>query len=288
MLAVVEQHDLAGAGSGVELPALGGVGDGDVEAEGRRPRRGAVERHAALHQGAEHREEPSAGALDLARVGAVRGHVAVAVEQVRAGDPHLVEVQAAVVDAVQSALEAVVLAADARQECAVLVAERHVEAVHAVVDAVGDQLREHGRGDAVQGGVAEVVLPGAAEGRVEDELLGVGVVGGRRADRRDIRAVSRLGHRERAGDLEVHDAGEPLVVVLLGAQLQHRRAEEAPLHARFDLQARVGDDELLEAGDVRAVVRPRRRTPSGRPGGPRRAPRAGAAGSAHARGAPPC
>ena len=38
-------------------------------------------------------------------------------------------------------------------------------------------------------------------------------------------------------------------------ELQHGRAEQAPLHARLDLQARVGGDELDEAGDVRAVVR---------------------------------
>ena len=136
-----------------------------------------------------------------------------------------------------------------------LVAQRNVEAVHAVVDAVRDELREHGRGDAVQRGVAEVVLPRAAERRVDHELLGLGVVGGRRADGRDIRPVPGLGHGERTGDLETHDAGQPLVVVLLGAQLQHGRAEEAPLHARLDLQARVGGDELREAGDVRAVVR---------------------------------
>ena len=48
--------------------------------------------------------------------------------------------------------------------------------------------------------------------------------------------------------------GEPLLVVLLGAELEHRRAEQAPLHARLDLQARVGEHELLEAREVRAVV----------------------------------
>ncbi len=186
------------------------------------------------------------------------------------GHAHVVEVQAAVVDAVEAALEPVVLAADAREEVAVLVAQRHVEAVHAVVDAVRDELREHRRRDAVQRRVAEVVLPGAAERRVDDELLGLGVVGRGRADRGDIRAVAGLGHRERAGDLEAHDAGEPLVVVLLRAQLQHGRAEQPPLHAGLDLQAGVGRDQLREAGDVGAVVAPRRRTPSGTRGARRR------------------
>ena len=48
------------------------------------------------------------------------------------------------------------------QEVAVLVADRHVEGVHAVVHALRDQLREHDGGRAVQRRVAEVVLPGAA------------------------------------------------------------------------------------------------------------------------------
>ncbi|KEP72604.1 hypothetical protein HR12_42435 [Microbacterium sp. SUBG005] len=55
-----------------------------------------------------------------------------------------------------------------------LVSQRHVEAVDAVVDALGDELGEHRGGLAVQSGVAEVVLPGAAERRVDDEFLGVG------------------------------------------------------------------------------------------------------------------
>ena len=162
--------------------------------------------------------------------------------------------QPAVVDAVEAALDAVVLAADAGQEAAVVVAQRHEEAVHAVVDAARDELREDRRGLAVQRGVAEVVLPRAAERRVDDELLGVGVVGGRRADGRDIRSVSGLGHRERAGDLQVHDAPQPLVVVLLRAELVDGRAEQAPLHAGLDLQAGVGEHELHEAREVRAVV----------------------------------
>ena len=43
-------------------------------------------------------------------------------------------------------------------------------------------------------------------------------------------------------------------MVLLRAQLQDRRAEQSPLHAGFDLQARIGGDELFEARDVGAVV----------------------------------
>ena len=46
----------------------------------------------------------------------------------------MVEAQPAVVDAVQAALDAVVLAADTGQEHPVVVAQRDVERVHAVVD----------------------------------------------------------------------------------------------------------------------------------------------------------
>ena len=62
--------------------------------------------------------------------------------------------------------------------------------------------------------------------------------------------------------------GQPLVVVLLRAELQHGRAEEPPLHARLDLQARVGEHQLDEPGDVGAVVVLRRRTPRGTRGAP--------------------
>ncbi len=43
-------------------------------------------------------------------------------------------------------------------------------------------------------------------------------------------------------------------MVPLGAQLHDRRAEQPPLHAALDLQRRVGGDELLERGDVAAIV----------------------------------
>src|SRR5690606_17233729 len=103
-------------------------------------------------------------------------HVAVAVEEVLARNADVVEVQATVVDAVQAALDAVVLAPDAGQELAVVTAQRHEEAVYAVIDAARDQLREHRRRLAVQRRVAEVVLPGTAERGVDDELLGLRVV----------------------------------------------------------------------------------------------------------------
>ena len=171
------------------------------------------------------------------------------------GTRTLVEVQAAVVDAVQSALEPVVLAADAGEEVPVLVAQRHVEAVHAVVDAVRDELREHRRGDAVQRGVAEVVLPRAAERRVDDEFLGLGVVGGRRADGGDIRAVSRLGHRECAGISRLMMPGSHLSWCSFVPSCS--TAEPKRPHWTPDLICRLGSaaTSSFETGDVGAVVR---------------------------------
>ena len=142
---VVEQDDLV-VRCGGELAALVAVANRDREGELARDDARAVERDAALHEGAEHGEEAAAGARDGRGVDAVLVDVAVAVEQVRARHAHVGEVQAAVVDAVETALEAVVLAADAGQELALLVADRHVDRVHAVVDAARDELGEHHRG----------------------------------------------------------------------------------------------------------------------------------------------
>src|SRR5699024_4543821 len=63
-----------------------------------------------------------------------------------------------------------------------------------------------------------------------------------------------LGHREHARHRQVHDAGEEPVVVFLRAQVQHGRAEQAPLHPALDLHRRIAEHELLETGDVAAVV----------------------------------
>ena len=126
--------------------------------------------------------------------------------------------------------------------------------MHAVVHALRDELREHGGGDAVLPGVAEVFLPGPAERGVDDELLGFFVVGGRGGDGGDIRTVPRLGHRERAGHLEAHDVRQKSLVVIFGAEVKDRGGEQAPLHAGLDLQRRARRNELLEGRDVAAVV----------------------------------
>ena len=114
VLGVVEDDDLVGGRRAVELAALVAVGDRDGQADAGGRDRGTVERDAALHERAEHREEAAAGARDGRRVRAVLVDVAVPVEQVGARDADLVEPEPAVVDAVQAALEPVVLTADAR------------------------------------------------------------------------------------------------------------------------------------------------------------------------------
>ena len=255
VLGVVEQHDLVRRRRGGELPPLVAVGHGDDEPELGRVDGGPVERDPALDERPEHREEAPPRAGDGRRVRPVRGHVAVLVEQVAAGHPHVVEPEPPVVDAVQPALEPVVLAADAGQELPrPRVADRHVEGVHPVPDAVGDELGEDHRRVPVQGGVAEVVLPGRPVGRVQDELLRRRVVRGGGGQACDVRAVARLGHRERTRHAQVHRCGQQPVVMVLGAQVHDRRREEPPLHARLDLQRRVGDDDLLEPRDRRPVL----------------------------------
>ena len=69
-----------------------------------------------------------------------------------------------------------------------------------------------------------------------------------------VGAVTGLGHRETADHVEVDESANVLLVVALGAEVQDRGREQAPLHARLDLHRRVGQHELLEGGDVAAVV----------------------------------
>ena len=134
------------------------------------------------------------------------------------------------------------------------VAELHVEGVDAVVHAVGDELGKHHRSQAVDGGVADVVLPRGTERGVEHKFPGGVVVRCGGGDAGHVGAVPGFGHGEAAGDLQVHDAGQPVGVVGFGAQVHHGGAEQSPLDAGLDLQRRVGHHQFLEAGDVPAVV----------------------------------
>ena len=165
----------------------------------------------------------------------------------------MVEHESAVVDTDQTALEAIIRTGDAGLHLAA-VANGHVKRVHAVVDALSDELRKHHGRLAVQCRVAQVVLSGGGERGVDDELFGRLVVGRGGADAGHVRAVTGLGHRKDAGNLEAHDAGQPFVVVRLGAEVQHGGTEQTPLHARLDLAARITKDEFFECRDVSTVV----------------------------------
>ena len=165
----------------------------------------------------------------------------------------MIKVEPTVVDTVQTALEAVILTRNSGKET-VFVAQWNVERVHTVVDVFRDELSEDCCRFAVHGRVAEVVLPRRAERGVDDEFAGLGIVGCCRCNARDIRSVPDFGHRESTGGFEVHDVGQPLIVVFLGAEVQHCRTKEAPLNARLDLQRRVSKHYLFEGGDISAVV----------------------------------
>ncbi|MCY1227427.1 hypothetical protein D9M72_396960 [compost metagenome] len=123
---------------GVELAALSGVLDGGLEGQLAGSHRGTVQGDAALDEGAQHGEEATALAGNGRGVGPVGVNVAVPVEQVGPRYADVAEVQPAVVDAVQPALDAVVLSTDARQELLGLrVPQVHVERVDPVVHAAG-------------------------------------------------------------------------------------------------------------------------------------------------------
>ena len=152
--------------------------------------------------------------------------------------------------------------------------------------AADDQLREHRGHAAVARGVADPHLVRVVVGRVDDELLRLRVVGGRRAQVLDVGAVAVLGHREAARELERGDVGQVALVVALRAEVQHGAAEEAELHADLHEQREVAEAERLEAGDVAAEVVVRRRTRAGSRRRSRRGRRARGPTRAPGRGAP--
>ncbi len=241
---VVQQHHLSAAVGAGELAAGLAVADGDRQRRLRRRARAARHTDPALHQGAQHREEPPVGVVDGAGVGAVRGHVTVPVEQRGARHPDVVEPQAAVVHAVQPRLGAAVLDAHPRYRPPRPVADRYQQRVHAVPLPTRDELREHHRQLAVAGGVADVVLAGGLVGGVHHELVGVRVERRGGAQPLHVRAVPRLGHREAPGDLQRHHPRQVGGVVPFGAQRLDRPAEQAPLHTHLHHQRQVADQHL--------------------------------------------
>jgi hypothetical protein len=98
----------------------------------------------------------------------------------------------------------------------------------------------------VAGGVADVVLAGRVVLGLQDELLGLLVVRRVGAERLHVGAVAGLGHREGAEQRTRGDVGHVLLVVALGAELEHGAAEEAELHAELDQHRQVAVRRGLE------------------------------------------
>ena len=174
---VVQQRGLFGIRGGIELAALIAVGHGDLQANLRSTGGGTVKGDASLNECAKHGEEAAAWRRNGGAIAAIGSDVAVAVEQVGAWHADIGEVQAAVVDPVQPALEAVVLSADAWQEVSLVITDWNVETMNAVIDALGDQLGKDRGCLAVQCGVAQIVLPRRLKWGVDDEFFGLFVVG---------------------------------------------------------------------------------------------------------------
>ena len=166
----------------------------------------------------------------------------------------MVKVESAVVDAVESALESVVLATDAGKEVALGGSHGHKERVHAVVDIVGDELGEHHSSLSVEGGVTEVVLPRSPEGRIDNKLLSRRVILGGRTNCRNVRAVPGFSHGIDTRKLERHRISQPPFVVLGRSEVHDCRPEESPLHAALDLHGGVCGDKFLKRRQVSPVI----------------------------------
>jgi hypothetical protein len=89
---------------------------------------------------------------------------------------------------------------------------------------------------------------------VDDELAALGVVGGGRLDRLDVRAVAGLGHREAARQLHRRDPAEVALVVLSRAEVKDGAAEQPELDPALDEQREIAERERLERGDRAADV----------------------------------
>src|SRR5699024_6070125 len=97
---------------------------------------------------------------------AVGCDVSVPVQQITTRDSHIMKRQSAVINPVEPTFNAIIFRFHSRQHVAVIIADRHIESMDAVVDSSSDELREHYCGFPVNGSVTDEFLPGGAEGRV--------------------------------------------------------------------------------------------------------------------------
>ena len=80
------------------------------------------------------------------------------------------------------------------------------------------------------------------------------VVGGGGLQRLDVAAVTGLGHREAAEQVEVDELLDVRLVVAFGAEVLDGAAEQAPLHAGLDHERQVGHRQHLDLRHRRADV----------------------------------
>ena len=104
-----------------KLTTFVAIRHGNLKRHLGRVRGGTVERDTSLNERAEHGEKAPARTRNGRRVRAVFSNIAVTIEQIRSGHAHVVEVEAPVVNTVQSALEPIIFAAHAGKEGAQLV-----------------------------------------------------------------------------------------------------------------------------------------------------------------------
>src|SRR5439155_17213567 len=109
---------------------------------------------------------------------------------------------------------------------ALLVADRHDERVHTVIDAGHDDTREDDGDATVLGGVADEVLARVRVRRVDDELLRGRLVRRGRPNALEVGAVPDLGHGRRPRKIQAGYARQVAVVVLASAQVLQRAAHE--------------------------------------------------------------
>ena len=170
----------------------------------------------------------------------------------------MVEHEAAVIHTGQAALVLAVRRRHTGQIVAFVIADRHQDAMHAVIDRLavfgGDELRENRRDARALGGPADVVLAGGRGLGVHDEFFGVDVVRRGRLQRLNVAAVSRLCHCETPEHLEVDDLLHVSLVVAFGAEVFDGATEQAPLHPGLDHQRQIRHREHLDHRDGGADV----------------------------------
>ncbi len=180
-------------------------------------------------------------------------YVTVFIQQIDPRHANVVEHDTTVVDARQTTFVFTVRRRHARQVVAFVVADRHQKAMHPVVDLLAvlarDELCENRSDGGTFGGAADVVLACVRRRGVDDELLGVRVVGGDGLQRLYVATVTGLGHRETAAQLEIDDLRHVCLVVALGAQILDGSAEQAPLHTRLDHQRQIRHRQHLDRRD---------------------------------------